>query len=156
MTPRQPLHPDLAEARADLRRTWRQAYPTINPYAASLVTAAADSEWLLRRVERRYDEINQQLFQIPMSNWTKQNHALYQRATRYLTTRQLALERHRRAINYFLTASDSIALQPSISWPIATLLPPRISGSLSRLGSRSMRASSSDSLNFKYCSPPST
>jgi predicted amidophosphoribosyltransferase len=84
------------ESQADLDALlaqWHLQYPTANDIAQRLVTRAALSEWHPLRLERQFNTASSQLLAIPITDWTGDNHKLYQNVQRYLTTAQRAHHR---------------------------------------------------------------
>jgi hypothetical protein len=82
----------------DLLAQWQTDYPTDTVEAAKLVQEAANSEWILLRVQRQSDKTFAELFQKGMDAWEDGEHKRYQLTQRYLTAAERKLERNRRMI----------------------------------------------------------
>ncbi len=81
-----------------LLAAWFNDFPTDTIEAAKLVQEAANSEWILLRVQRQSDPIFVALFNKGMANWDDANHKQYQLTQRYLTAAERKLDRNRRNI----------------------------------------------------------
>jgi hypothetical protein len=77
---------------------WQNDYPTDTVEAAKLVQEAANSEWILLRVQRQSDKAFKELYEIGMEAWGDDEHKRYQLTQRYLTAAERKLDRNRRNI----------------------------------------------------------
>jgi hypothetical protein len=78
-----------------LKAGWLQEYNTSSPVFLSRVVQAAEKQWLLLRAQRRFDEVQQFLYdaQPECRLWNEEQCKLHDKFQRYLTTAERAFDR---------------------------------------------------------------
>jgi hypothetical protein len=78
-----------------LKAGWLQEYNTSSPVFLSLAVQAAEKQWLLLRAQKRFDEVQQLLYdaQPECRLWNEEQCKLHDKFQRYLTTAERAFDR---------------------------------------------------------------
>ena len=82
----------------DLYDRWMSAYQPEDGAAIELVEEFVLNKWYLQRTLRRYEEVEQELAQIPFPSWTDEQHKKHQLATRYKTAAERTVSRAMRDV----------------------------------------------------------
>ncbi len=92
-----------SESKADyqaLENLWFEGYNPQNPFETDLVQKAVQADWLARRAERHYSNLEADLFNLTPSliDWTPEQHKLLALANRYRTANNNTLAKARKAL----------------------------------------------------------
>jgi hypothetical protein len=89
------LPDENAEEWEALKAGWLQEYNTSSPVFLSLAVQAAEKQWLLLRAQKRFDEVQQFLYdaQPECRLWNEEQCKLHDKFQRYLTTAERAFDR---------------------------------------------------------------
>ncbi len=91
------------ESKADyqaLEELWFDGYKPENPLETDLLHKAVQADWLARRAERHYSNLEADLFNLTpnLIDWTPERHKLLALASRYRTANTNALTKARKAL----------------------------------------------------------
>ncbi len=83
-----------------LQNLWFEAYNPQNPFEIDLVQKAVQADWLARRADRHYADLEVDLFTANpnLIDWTPEQHKLLALADRYRTANANALTKARKAL----------------------------------------------------------
>ncbi len=92
-----------SESKADyqaLENLWFEAYKPQSPFETDLVQKAIQADWLARRADRHYADLEVDLFNLnpTLIDWTPEQHKLLTLANRYRTANTNDLTKARKAI----------------------------------------------------------